>query len=284
MDDEGSAEVEAYVRGLALRRPFPGVRYARTSGREGPAAARNIGWRRARGAVIAFVDDDCRPDSAWLYEGLRMFNRGADAVTGQVIVPVAERPTDYELCVSRLESCEFLTANCFCRRSVLDNLGGFDQSFQAAWREDSDLHFRLLKGGYRIFRQPSAVVVHPVRKAPWGVSLTEQKKSMFNALLFKKFPDLYRTRIEPSQPWLYYAIVSSACVALMAGLFQYLFLFWVASAVSMMGIIRFAVKRLEHTSRSFGHVFEMIVTSALIPFLSIYWRVVGGIRYRVLFF
>jgi len=33
----------------------------------GPAPAlRNDGWRAARGALVAFTDDDCRPEPAWL--------------------------------------------------------------------------------------------------------------------------------------------------------------------------------------------------------------------------
>lgn len=284
VDDGPSEEVMRYVAELGMQRPFPEVRYACTAGRQGPAAGRNIGWRRARSPVVAFLDDDCLPEPSWLAEGLKPFAWKADAVTGRVIVPVGKHPTDYELCISRLETCEFLTANCLCRKPVLEELGGFDQSFPAAWREDSDLHFRLLKQDKVILRQASAIVVHPVRKAPWGVSLKEQRKSMFNALLFKKFPDLYRSRIEPCQPWLYYVIVLSACVAALAFMLKHDVLFWLASALSLAGIVYFTMKRLRHTSRSFGHVAEMIVTSALIPFLSVYWRVVGGVRYRVLFF
>ena len=36
----------------------------------GPAAARNLGWREARADLIAFVDDDCIPDRAWVAAGL----------------------------------------------------------------------------------------------------------------------------------------------------------------------------------------------------------------------
>jgi hypothetical protein len=36
-------------------------------------------------------------------------------------------------------------------------------------------------------------------------------------------------------------------------------------------------------SRDWRHVAEMAVTSALIPFLSIYWRILGAIRYRTWF-
>src|SRR3954452_12468363 len=32
----------------------------------GPAAARNAGWRSARGELVAFTDDDCEPQPGWL--------------------------------------------------------------------------------------------------------------------------------------------------------------------------------------------------------------------------
>src|SRR5207244_12953942 len=63
---------------------------------------------------------------------------------------------------------------------------------------------------------PDAVVVHPLRPASWGVSLRQQRKSMFNALLYKKHPRLYREKIQAAPPWHYYGIVG-ALLALLVG-------------------------------------------------------------------
>src|SRR5437588_5369687 len=49
------------------------LRYLAVSGAHGPAAARNCGWRAARGEIIAFTDDDCLPSPAWLRAGLAAF-------------------------------------------------------------------------------------------------------------------------------------------------------------------------------------------------------------------
>src|SRR5690348_17598480 len=98
-------------------------------------------------------------------------------------MPLPVMPTDYERNESGLERAEFITANCFVRRGVLERLSGFDESFRMPWREDSDLHFRLLEAGFRVARAEDAIVVHPVRPAPWGVSLRQQKKVVFDALL-----------------------------------------------------------------------------------------------------
>ena len=49
-------------------------------------------------------------------------------------------------------------------------------------------------------------------------------------------------------------------------------------------LVGFIGKRLKHTSKKFTHVVEMIVTSACIPFISVYWQLYGAWRYRVFFF
>ena len=242
--------------------------------RSGPAAARNRGWRRARAPVVAFTDDDTVPGPGWLAAGVAAIARGADAAVGRTVVPLSCRPTDYERNESGLERAEFITANCFVRRAVLERLGGFDESFRMPWREDSDLHFRLLDQGFRIARAADALVVHPVRPAPWGVSLRQQKKVVFDALLFRKHPRRYRERIRATPRWDYYLVVGS----LIASFFSPgLLLVWTALTA------RFAWQRLHGTSKAPSHVAEMIVTSVLIPPLSVFWRLVGALKYRVAF-
>ncbi len=46
------------------------------------------------------------------------------------------------------------------RRTVLDELGGFDESYYPAWFEDVDLARRLRQGGYRLIFEPAARFVH----------------------------------------------------------------------------------------------------------------------------
>ena len=262
----------------------PAIRYVPVTRTQGPAGARNAGWRAADARVIAFTDDDTVPDPHWLEAGLAYLATGFDAAGGAIEMPLPPRPTDYERDAAGLSRAEFATANCLVVRSALADVGGFDERFTSAWREDSDLHFSLMASGYRVGHAADALVVHPIRPAPFGVSVPQQKKSAFEALLFKKHRDLYRTRIAASAPWGYYGSVASLLVAAGAALSGAPTVAVGALCVWAVLTLRFARRRLRGTSRSLRHVAEMLWTSIVIPPLSIWWRLVGAFRYRVVFF
>lgn len=282
-DDATLAQVEGLRRQMA-----PILRYVRPAAGRGPAVARNAGWRVARGRLVAFTDDDTVPAPDWLEQGQRAMARHPQwsALSGRVQVPLSparrRRPTDHELMTLGLEQAEFVTANAFVRRDELHRVNGFDEQFQRAWHEDSDLQFRLMDGG-TVGRCRDAVVFHPVRPERWGISLRQQRNAVFDALLFKKHPRLYRERLHPQPPWHYYGIVSLGIGAVGAALARQPAVA-IAAAVGAIGLVaRFAWRRLARTSRAPDHVVEMIATSAVIPFLSVWWRLRGALRFRVLF-
>jgi GT2 family glycosyltransferase len=279
--DETRAVVERWAEHTAGAGPQ--VLYIPSPGPHGPAAARNRGWRAARGGIIAFTDDDTIAGAEWIENGLRAFRAGVHAVWGRIAMPITGTPTDYERDARNLETAEFVTANCFCRKSLLEEIGGFDERFRYAWREDSDLYFRLLEARARIVHAPKALVTHPVRPAGWGVSLTQLKKIQFDALLYKKHPALYRQKIRATPRWDYYLIVGcliAAPASLAAGASG---MAVVAGAIWLYMTARFCAQRLHDTSRSLRHMAEMAITSALIPPVAVFWRAVGACRFRVRF-
>jgi glycosyltransferase involved in cell wall biosynthesis len=281
-DDGPDDETHRLVQARAAQ-SRSAIRYVPIMATQGPAGARNRGWRAARAQVIAFTDDDTIPDPGWLREGLRALSSGAGAVAGRIHVPLGERPTDYELDAAGLGNAEFATANCFVRCELLSRIGGFDERYTSAWREDSDLQFSLLEAGAKIVRADKAVVEHPVRPARWGVSLSQQRKSQFDALLYKKHRRYYRSRIAVSRPWLYYWVTLSSLAAL-AGLVlgaPALAGAGVAGWLSLAAL--FAWRRLRRTAHTPTHIAEMIATSLLIPLLSVFWRIYGAFKFRVAF-
>lgn len=280
--DEATREV---ARRFAAAHDARGLRidYLPIRASQGPAAARNAGWRHARAPVIAFTDDDTIPDTHWLERGLTALDDDVAAVAGTIVVPLPPEPTDYEADASGLERAEFATANAFVRRASLVAVGGFDERFTAAWREDSDLQFALLMSGAPIARATDAIVVHPVRPARWGVSLSQQKKSRFEALLYRKYRDLYKRRIARRPPIDYYATAAAAFVVLGSVLARAP---WIACGAALIWLAltaRFFALRMQGRSRDWRHIAEMAATSMLIPFLSIYWRLRGALSYRTWF-
>jgi glycosyltransferase involved in cell wall biosynthesis len=252
--------------------------------KSGPAAARNAGWKIATGDLILFTDDDCIPDVAWVknyYNAYEFYGEKFIAFSGRIKVPVSPAPTDFEINTSHLETAQFVTANCACSRTALELVGGFDEEFTMAWREDSDLEFKLLECEIPILKIEEALVIHPVRKAPWGISLKEQKKSMFDALLFKRHPGLYKERISSSSFWVYYFIILSFVYFLTALSFDQDFLAITGLLIWLFLMGMFISKRLSRTSHSLTHVTEMVATSLLIPFYSVFWNLYGAVKYKV---
>ena len=284
-DDAASDRTRQQVASWAARcrERGPRIRYLPVAETTGPAAARNAGWRAAEGEIIAFTDDDCIPDAGWLAAGVRAIQAGASGVSGRVVMPLPETPTDYERDAAGLTTAQFVTANCVFRRSALAAAGGFDERFAMAWREDSDLWFTLLERGEPLASAEDAIVLHPVRPGRWGISLSQQRKSLYNALLFKKHPALYRKHIQPHPPYRYYGAVGAiaALAAALASRRRRLAAF--AAAVWMVLTGQFCARRLRGTSRQPTHIAEMVVTSVAIPPLAVYWRLRGAVAFRVPF-
>jgi hypothetical protein len=115
------------------------------------------------------------------------------------------------------------------------------------------------------------------------VSLLQIKKIAFDALLYKKHPTLYRQKIRGSPRWDYYLTVV-ALVAALAGLAGDNSVVTAAGVATWFALTtRLCVRRLAGTAKTPSHIAEMIVTSALIPPLAVFWRIAGAIRYRVRF-
>jgi histidinol-phosphate phosphatase family protein len=138
-------------------------------GGRGPAAARNAGWRHATAPWVAFLDDDVVPEADWserLAADLASLPADVAASQGRVRVPLpaGRRPTDRERCVAGLEHAVWATADMAYRRRVLVAVGGFDERFPRAYREDADLGLRVVRAGHRIVRGERGVL-HPVASA-----------------------------------------------------------------------------------------------------------------------
>jgi hypothetical protein len=110
-----------------------------------------------------------------------------------------------------------------------------------------------------------------------------QRNNVFNALLYKKHPVLYRWFIQAVPPWRYYLALLALLAAGLASAMGSTWGALLGVAVWLALTAEFCLRRLATTSHRLDHVAEMIVTSALIPPLAIFWRLRGALRYRVVF-
>jgi glycosyltransferase involved in cell wall biosynthesis len=160
-----------------------------------PSRQRNIGWRAARGALVAFTDDDCRTDPHWLEQLVQ----AADAAPGAV-VQGRTRPEPYERAILKAPHVRTLaiepvgpyaqTANILYPRALLERLGGFDE--QAIAGEDVGLSLRARAAGARIVPAADAVVYHAVESHTLPGILRQNLKWRYLAYLVKQHPEFRR--------------------------------------------------------------------------------------------
>jgi hypothetical protein len=122
-----------------------------------------------------------------------------------------------------------------------------------------------------------------VRPEAWGVSLRQQKNVFYDALLYREHPRRYRLHVRSRPPWNYHAIVVLTLAAALLALAGRAPAALASLGVALVLIVQLAVRRLRGTAHTPSHVLEMVVTSALIPFLSVYWRLRGAWHFRVWF-
>jgi glycosyltransferase involved in cell wall biosynthesis len=157
VDDGSAASLSSAGADRLLRHDSP----------RGPAAARNTGWRAARGPLVAFTDDDCRPEPGWLEAGLRAHRLSPGAIVQGRTRPEPaderslDRPHSRSVRVDRLGPF-FQTCNVFYPRELLERVRGFDERIPTPSSEDADLALRALATGSGAVFAEDALVNHEV--------------------------------------------------------------------------------------------------------------------------
>ena len=203
-------------------------------GHGGPASARNLGAGDADGEILLFTDADCTVERDWIEKMCNPFTDetvvGVQGVYKTHQKSITARFVQYEIeeryeIMSKVGQIDFIGSySAAYRKDVFLAEGGFDENFQIASGEDTDLSYRLSSRGHKMVFAPDAVVYHehPAR-------ITQYLKMKFyraywRVNLYKKTPrktmkDTYTPQMLKLQIALFYLFLISLFSPLVAFVF-----------------------------------------------------------------
>jgi hypothetical protein len=180
MPDEILVPCDSTLSNLAeLQAEFPAVRFLQVPGTHTYAELRSLGFREARGDLIALTEDHCSPEPAWCATIVELHRGDVAAVGGSVdksgpdtmlnwgiylsdfgryMNPVKEGPAGY------LTDC-----NVSYKRSAIEPI-------RHLWGEqfhETTVNWTLLEQGRTLWLSPR-VVVRQQRSLTWGYALKER--------------------------------------------------------------------------------------------------------------
>ncbi len=152
---------------------FKGVKTLSLKKNSGPAKARNIGVKYAKGKVVLFLDSDVEVYSNTLFEIIRSFKNDPDlhALTGvwdkkqkgHKLFQKFKALRDWSYWINERDPRNyyylFSTRIAAIDRQLFLRLGGFDTTYKAALVEDIELTYRIAKR-YAVVFDPKAIVRH----------------------------------------------------------------------------------------------------------------------------
>lgn len=148
----------------------------------GWSAGNNAGWRESRGEFVVFLNPDTEVTTNFVTELVKpMLTDSSVAATGsKMYYPNSRKMQHAGATISpngmtshfgwdeedvgqydQLRQVDYVTGAGICiRRSVLEQLNGFDEDYFPAYFEEVDFCTRARKAGYRILFVPTAVMYH----------------------------------------------------------------------------------------------------------------------------
>lgn len=228
--DGTAAVIESYAK------KDPRVRLLRNSN-QGPAASRNIAWRAAQADIEIFTDGDCVPRKDWI-EKLTVCFTSEDiaAVAGTYSTfntdKILARFVGHEIAWRYRNVSGAVDAhgayNLAIRKKVLEEMGGFEESYKAPSGEDWDLTYRISRR-YKILFTPEAVVAHAHPEAFWPYMKNQARRGFDRIKLYKDHPgkrsgDTYTGGLAKYQ-------------VLAAGLFPISLFFWAVRGLRIIPVI-----------------------------------------------
>lgn len=186
VDNNSNDQTRAVIEGFCQR--HPGRFHYLFEQRQGKSYALNAGIRKARGEVLAFVDDDVTVEPGWLEHLTSVLDSEEWAGSGGRTLPAQPfSPPDWLWVEESFtwggilgglfdlgdKPCELRLApygtNMAFRKDMFEKYGYFRTDMgpgpgSEIRNEDTEFGRRLLAGGERLRYEPSAIVYHPILK------------------------------------------------------------------------------------------------------------------------
>lgn len=166
------------------RAQWPQLTVIPNAGPKGLSGARNTGWRRCRGPLIAFVDDDASADPAWSREMARAYGDDVLGVGGRIdpVWPDGGQPSWWPSAFNWVVGCSYtgmprrrsrvrnaIGANMSVRKHVLERVEGFETSLGRVGKvplgaEETAMYLKAgtLYEDMSVLYEPAARVSHRV--------------------------------------------------------------------------------------------------------------------------
>lgn len=212
-----------------IKKTFPNVRVIQTGKNLGYAAGNNVGIDSADtdSDYIAILNPDTEVEKNWLHELVQALeiSQKAGLATSKILLydsrgkvntcgnyehfaglafcnGLNENSSSYnaQRLTAGVSGCSFLA-----RRTVLEELGGFDPDF-FMYHEDVDISWRARRAGYDIIYVPTSIVYHKYQLSlkPWKYFYMERNRYL---LLLKNCSVKYLVLAAPS-------ILLTECIAI----------------------------------------------------------------------
>ena len=179
-----------------LTREFPGIRILRNERNSGFLLTANRGGREAKGEYLIFLNNDTEVQPGWMDElTTALYHHPEAGMIGSQLIHMATNRLQESgnlickdgrmLPLGRGEKSDHPEFNYFrevdfssaasiiMRKSVFDEMNGFDTAYAPAYFEDPDLGLRMQKAGYHNYVMPLSRVIHQ-EMASYGDALDER--------------------------------------------------------------------------------------------------------------
>lgn len=203
--DDGSKDKTAeIVKEYAEKNPWIKYYYQENAG---PASARNRAWKNSTSDICIFTDGDCVPNNNWIEKLIQPFS---DETVGAVAGTY--RTVNVQSLLARFIGLEIGwkhsrygrtikvhgTYNLAVRKSVLEEIGGLDESYPVPSGEDWDMTYKIAKK-YKIVFAPEAIVGHYHPEKFWPYMKNQVRRGLDRVKVYKDHPNLAKG--DDYTPW-----------------------------------------------------------------------------------